>query len=84
VILPPPPDDGRRRPFIVRYVLGNVRTRTAAKRLTLVMAAFALIAVVLNDAILIAVAVIGVAAYLLSIRWMDTHNGWAPPDDPPG
>jgi hypothetical protein len=80
-VILPPPDDGRRRPFLVRYVLGNVHTRTAAKRLTLLMLVFVIVAVALRDAVLITVAVLGVVAYLVSIRWMDRHDAWVTPDE---
>jgi hypothetical protein len=79
----PPPDDGRKRPLLVRYVLGNVHSRTTARRLTLVMLAFVGVAAALQDPVLIAVAVFGVIAYVLSIRWMDRHEAWGPPPDPP-
>lgn len=80
----PPPDDGGRPPLLVRYLLGNVRTRSAGVWLVVATLIFVVVAVALQDVILIALAVAGVAAYLWSIRWMDRHDAWPGDAEPAG
>ena len=71
-----PPDDGRKLPFIVRYALGNVRSRTVAVRLVWVSIAFTVFAVLLLDPFLIGLGILALVVYPLSIRWMDRHEAW--------
>ena len=72
----PPPDEDRRPPLVVRYLLANVRTRSAAVWLVVATGVFVAVAVALQDVVLVAIAVLGLAAYLWSIRWMDRHDAW--------